>query len=168
MRRRTCKDACTPTTMVTTDAGRPPAPGDAGYARVEHTADVGVRAWGPTPAAAFAAAARGMYAITLGGDPAGATGPAVEQPVAVAGDTWPDLLVNWLAELLFRFSVEGLVVRECCLAACAPPRCTATVCGVLLDDDDAVEGVEIKAVTYHQLEVAVLPARTTIQVLFDI
>ena len=154
--------------MDTTDAGCAPARGDSGYTRIEHTADVGVRAWGPTPAAAFAAAARGMYAITLGADPGGVTGPAVEQPVAVDGDTWSDLLVNWLAELLFRFSVEGLVVRAFDIADCAPPRCSARAIGVVLEDEGAVEGVEIKAVTYHQLEVAVLPARTTIQVLFDI
>ncbi len=141
---------------------------DAGYAIVEHTADVGVRAWGPTPAAAFAAAAQGMYAITLGRDPADVTGPRVARSVTVYGDTWPDLLVNWLAELLFRFSVEGLAAQACDIAACVPPQCSATVHGVILEDEDAAEGVEIKAVTYHQLDVAVTPARTTVQVLFDI
>ncbi len=154
--------------MDTIDAGCASPPSDSGYARIEHTADVGVRAWGPTPAAAFAAAARGMYAISLGKDPGGITGPADEQPVAVDGDTWLDLLVNWLAELLFRFSVDGLVVRAFDIAECAPPRCSATAIGVVLEDEDAVEGVEIKAVTYHQLEVTVLPTRTMIQVLFDI
>ena len=109
-----------------------------------------------------------MYEISLGGDPAGVTGPSDEQPVAVDGETWPDLLVNWLAELLFRFSVDGLVVRAFDVAECAPPRCSATAIGVVLEDEDAVEGVEIKAVTYHQLEVTVLPAHTTIQVFFDI
>ena len=148
--------------------GQAPEASGARYAIVEHTADVGVRAWGPTPAAAFAAAAQGMYAITLGRDPADVTGPRVERTVTVSGDTWPDLLVNWLAELLFRFSVEGLVVQEYDIGTCAPPRCAATVYGILLEDEDAAEGVEIKAVTYHELDVTVSPARTTIQVLFDI
>lgn len=151
-----------------TNDGQAPDSSDAGYAIVEHTADVGVQAWGPTPAAAFAAAARGMYAITLGGDPADVTGPRVERTVTVSGDTWPDLLINWLVELLFQFSVEGLVAQACDIGACAPPQCSAAVYGVLLEDDDAAEGVEVKAVTYHQLDVAVSPARTTIQILFDI
>ena len=87
------------------------APHESGFALLDHTADIGVRAWGPTPAAAFNAAAQGMYAIALGGDVAGATGPAIERTIAVSGDTWPDLLVNWLAELLYLLSVEGLVAR---------------------------------------------------------
>ena len=137
--------------------GRASEPSDAGYASIEHTADIGVRAWGLTPAAAFAAAARGMYAITLGRDPADVAGPTVERSVTVSGDTWSDLLVSWLVELLFRFSVEGLVAKACDFTECVPPRCSATVYGVVLEDEDAAEGVEIKAVTYHQLDVASCP-----------
>jgi len=135
---------------------------------LEHTADVGVRAWGTTPAAAFAAAARGMYAITLGRDPAAASGPSASYAVSVSGATWADLLVNWLAELLFQFSVEGLVGQDFEISECDPPRCTAQVAGCILEDEDQVESGEIKAVTYHHLEVDLQPDRTTLQVIFDI
>ena len=141
---------------------------DAGYVFLEHTADVGLSAWGPTPAAAFAAAARGMYAITLGRDPAEASGTKATCTVFVSGATWADLLVNWLAELLFHFSVEGLVGQEFDFSACAPPRCSAQVTGCILDDEDEVGGGEIKAVTYHRLAVEVQPDRTTLRVIFDI
>ena len=105
--------------------GSSPEASDSGFVLFEHTADVGLRAWGPTPAAAFAAAARGMYGLTLGGDPAGATGPRTTHAISVSGTTWADLLVNWLAELLFQFSVEGLVGQAFDFSACAPPRCSA-------------------------------------------
>lgn len=166
MRKTTCKGGCTPTDIMASERG--PAANDAGFALLDHTADIGVRTWGPTPAAAFAAAARGMYAIALGSDAVRATGPAIERPIAVSGDTWPDLLVNWLAELLFILSVDGLVIQEFMVSDCAPPRCTATVMGVALEDEDQGAGGEIKAVTYHQLHIDVQPDRTTIQVIFDI
>ena len=166
MRKPTCKGACTRTGMNT--RGSSLEASDAGYVFLEHTADVGVKAWGPTPAAAFAAAARGMYALTLDGDPAGATGPSATYAISVSGATWADLLVNWLAELLFQFSVEGLVGQAFAFSACAPPLCSAHVTGCILDEEGLVEGGEIKAVTYHQLEVEVHPDRTTVQVVFDI
>ncbi|MCY4436139.1 MAG: archease [Chloroflexi bacterium] len=148
--------------------GRVPAASDTGFAFVEHTADIGVRAWGPTPAAAFAATAHGMYAITLGKEPAETTGPTIERTVTVSGETWPDLLVNWLAELLFQFSVEGVVAYEYEFSACAPPRCSATITGIAIESEDQVAGGEIKAVTYHKLKIDVQPECTTVQVIFDI
>ena len=109
-----------------------------------------------------------MYVIMLGNDPACATGPAIEHEVAVIGETWPDLVVNWLAELLFLFSVDGVVAQTCEFSTCALPRCSASVAGVVLENFEESAGIEIKAVTYHQLNVAILPNRTTIQVYFDI
>lgn len=166
MRRPTSKGACTRTGMNPKDSSQEVS--DAGYVFLEHTADVGLRAWGPTPSAAFAAVARGMYAITLGRDPADASGTKATYTVSVSGATWADLLVNWLAELLFQFSVEGLVGQAFDFSACAPPRCSAQVTGCILDDEDEVGGGEIKAVTYHRLAVEVQPDRTTLRVIFDI
>ena len=60
------KDACTTTVTGMSANDGAPAANDVGFAFLEHTADVGVKAWGPDPGAAFAAATRGMYAIILG------------------------------------------------------------------------------------------------------
>ena len=109
-----------------------------------------------------------MYAIALGGDPAQVGGSRVARSIAVDGATWDDLLVNWLAELLFHLSVDGLVAQDFDISACVPPRCVARVSGCILDDEDRNEGGEIKAVTYHHLAVDVQPDRTTLRVLFDI
>ena len=166
MRRPTSKGACTRTGMST--RGGLPEARDSGYRFLEHTADVGLKAWGPTPAVAFAAAARGMYALTLGRDPAEASGTKATLTVSVSGTTWADLLVNWLAELLFQFSVEGLVGQAFDFSACAPPLCSAHVTGCILDEEGLVEGGEIKAVTYHNLEIEIQPGHTTVQVIFDI
>ena len=143
---------------------------EAGYRLLEHTADVGVSAWGPDPGRAFAEAARGMFAVILGEDPAtwAGSGRGVALEVVAHGDDWPALLVNWLAELLFHFEVENLVPQRIAVSTCAPPRCAARVEGVYADDPSQLGGVAIKAVTYHQLAVTVTSSRTDLRVFFDI
>lgn len=124
-----------------------------------------MRAWGPRPAYAFAQAARGLYAVILGHDPPGGD---VEQHVDVAGEDWDELLVNWLAELLYLFELDGFIAAVIELETCAPPRCAASLRGSRLDDPESAAGVAVKAVTYHQLAVDVRPDRTEIRVILDI
>ena len=142
----------------------------AGYALLDHTADVGVRAWGPDPAAAFAQAARGLFAIILDADPAvwhGAGEPATRE-VSAEGSSWQALLVNWLAELLYLFEVERLVPREIATQRCEPPRVAATLRGTVLARMDEAAGTAVKAVTYHQLAVEIAPEHTELRVILDI
>ena len=143
---------------------------DAGYTLLEHTADAGVIAWGKAPSDAFAQAARGMLGIMLGPDPSASrvAGRPSALDVAVEGQDWDDLLVNWLAALLFHIEVDRFVAQRMRFKECAPPRCSATVEGICLDDPSALAGVGIKAVTYHQLEVQITPTRTTVRVIFDL
>jgi len=143
---------------------------DAGYTFLEHTADAGLIAWGPDPSEAFTQATRGMLAIMIGGNPAAvqAAGRRAVLQVTTTGQSWDDLLVNWLAALLFHFEVDRFIPQQIGFAACAPPECAATVEGICIDDPAVIAGVGIKAVTYHQLEVQITPARTTVRVIFDI
>jgi SHS2 domain-containing protein len=141
-----------------------------GYRIFDHTADVGLEAWGATPAEAFAEAARGMFTIILGVDPrvwrhAGSASPLA---VEVSGAAWEELLVNWLAELLFLFEVDGVVPITISVTHCEPPACAAEVEGVSMSERDELRGVGVKAVTYHELRVAVDAERTGVRVIFDI
>jgi SHS2 domain-containing protein len=143
---------------------------DSGYSFIEHTADVGLSAWGRDPAEAFAQAALGMFAIVLGTDPLSwdADGAPAAVEVAVAGQNWDELLVNWLAELLFHFEIDHFIPRRVDFADCAPPRCRASVAGIRPSSLDSLGGVGIKAVTYHQLDVQIAPGRAAVRVIFDI
>lgn len=142
----------------------------AGYRIVEHTADVGIVAWGPDPRRAFTEATWGMFAIVLGQDPQGwhGSGRPHALDIKVEGQTWDELLVNWLAELVFYFDVDGFVPHQINFEECAPPRCSAHLEGITLDNPEQAGGVGIKAVTYHQLAVQVGDDRTELQVIFDI
>lgn len=140
----------------------------AGYETFEHTADVGVHAWAPTPSEAFAQAARGMFAIMLGPGPveqAASSGTDTVE-IDVAGEDWPELLVNWLAELLFLYQADGFIPGSFAFSECAPPRCRAEVRG--LYQREPTPGLTIKGVTYHQLTVNVDPVRTEVRVILDV
>ncbi|HSL94993.1 MAG TPA: archease [Thermoleophilia bacterium] len=81
------------------DDDAPPAPG---FELTEHTADLGVHAWGPRPEDVFAQAARGMLSLVC--DPATVTGRE-RYVVEVEAADESLLLAVWLNELLYL--VEG-------------------------------------------------------------
>jgi SHS2 domain-containing protein len=136
---------------------------------LEHTADVGLEAWGATPGEAFALAAHGMFAIMLGTDPRdGVHPPAVLVDVQVEGHDWEDLLVSWLAELLYRLETEWFVPVRIAVQACEPPWCLAHLEGYRLARGEPLGGSAIKAITYHQLQVTTSGGRTDVRVIFDI
>jgi SHS2 domain-containing protein len=142
----------------------------AGYEIFDHPADIGVRARGPDPSAAFAEAAFGMFAVVLGEDPRtwDGEGEAAATEVRVGGADWRELLVNWLAELLFYFDVEAFVPRAIAFERCQPPDCAARLEGIRMQNPDDAAGVAVKAITYHQLDVEAGEAGTTLQVIVDI
>jgi SHS2 domain-containing protein len=76
------------------------------YELIEHTADVGVKAYGKTVAEAFEHAAEAMFDIITDEstiDPIGEYGILLEAP------DQEQLLVDWLSKLLFLNDAENLV-----------------------------------------------------------
>lgn len=118
------------------------------YEILSHTADVGIAAEAPDLAELFAEAARGMAAIVLDAEP---PAPGGSEPVEVAADDLPALLVEFLQECLYRFEVHGsLVVGARLRVDESPPRASGEA---LVATGLAPAGPMIKAVTYHQLRV---------------
>jgi SHS2 domain-containing protein len=136
----------------------------AGFEVFDHTADVGVRAWGSDLPAAFAQAARGLFSLLV---PLDAVRAATTRVVAVAAGDPESLLVAWLDELLFVFETEGLVFSRFDVALPTLTTLAATAHGERFDPDRHRGGVVVKAATYHQIAVeAGPPAR--VQVILDI
>ncbi len=141
-----------------------------GYAVLDHTADVGLAAWGATPADAFVQAGRGMFAVIFG---AATPWPSIAdstetREVEVGGPDWSDLLVNWLAELLFLFETERFIAVSMRVEVCKPPVCRAQLSGHRLPEGEVPAGLMIKAVTYHQIQVNLTPLETDLRVILDV
>jgi SHS2 domain-containing protein len=140
----------------------PPGPGAAGFELLEHTADVGIRAWAGTLEEAFEQATEGLAEVMgalapggSGGPPGwspGASGePGETVPVEVAASDPGGLLVDWLNEVLWLLEVTQ--------AALAGVRVERVGDGAARGSVDVApggpdpDGTFVKAVTYHRLRV---------------
>jgi SHS2 domain-containing protein len=133
------------------------------YELIEHTADVGVKAYGKTLAEAFEHAAKGMFDIITDKstiDPVGQYDIRLEAP------DHEQLLVDWLSELLFLNGAYDLVFGKFQVTITGN-RLFASIFGEKYDTKKHRMGVEIKAVTYHMLQVHDSEP-IFVQVLFDI
>ncbi|MFA5101831.1 MAG: archease [Candidatus Thermoplasmatota archaeon] len=133
------------------------------YELIEHTADVGVKAYGKTLAEAYEHVAKGMFDIITDEsiiDPVGQYDISLEAP------DLEQLLVDWLSQLLFLNGAQNLVFGKFEVTV-AGNRLSAHVFGEKYDTKKHKMGVEIKAVTYHMLQVSEKDP-IFVQVLFDI
>jgi SHS2 domain-containing protein len=135
------------------------------YELIEHTADVGIKAFGNDLSEAFSHAAQAMFDIITDSSQIEAKG---EYQIDLSADDLEQLLVDWLDELLFLQGAKNLVFggfkvnideQDCTLSA--------IISGENFDKNKHQMGTEIKAVTYHMLEVK-RDNPCVVQVLFDI
>jgi SHS2 domain-containing protein len=124
------------------------------YQILEHTADIGLRAWGETREALFENCALGLAEIL---DRRWREGPR-EVASAFTGLSAdlraPDieaLLVDWMNELLFLLERDVVCLSATKIHEMDETRLSADI--VLDPCAHAPEGTELKAATYHQLSV---------------
>ena len=133
------------------------------YQELSHTAEVGIRVRADSPAALYACAAQAMFALLEAGeDPAETPTP---RTVTVESMDPESLLVDWLNELLFLYETTGQVFTQCQVTKWSPTRLEATVYG---RTPTRPPRFDIKAVTYHDLQVGQDEEGWFAQVIFDI
>ena len=135
------------------------------YETLEHTADIGFRAWGATAPELFRNAARAMMAIAL--DPATLSG-GEEKKVEVTGDGYPDLMVNWLSKVLYFFDSDKFAGRDFRVDEIDGNHLRARLIGEPRDPQRHPWELIIKAITYHQLKVEEVNGRWEAEVFLDI
>ena len=79
------------------------------YEVLNHTADIGIVAWGKSLEEVFAHSAQGLFYLIAENPCYNLT---FETTVAVDGNDYEDLLVTWLNELLYLFDVEQVFLCE--------------------------------------------------------
>ncbi|HHH79966.1 MAG TPA: archease [Thermoplasmatales archaeon] len=132
---------------------------------IEHTADVGIRAFGRNLAECFENAAKGMFYLITDGSEISSIG---QYNIKLKAENLEQLLVDWLSELLFLQSAHNLVFGRFEVELDEQSAAlSAKVFGEEYNRRKHRYGVEIKAVTYHMLKVKREPPYE-VQVLFDI
>jgi SHS2 domain-containing protein len=119
-----------------------------GYEILEHTADVGVRAWGDTLEECFEQATWGLAEI-IGIDRPG-SGERVE--IELCAEDVGALLVDWLNEVLYLHETRDAAITAVDVRAATDDH-VAGVVALQPRTNGSSEGTQVKAVTYHQLEV---------------
>ena len=132
---------------------------------LDHTADTGLRVWGPDPAAVFLSAAEGLFELVC--EPGGVT-PVEVDAIELTGENWPELLREWLSELLYRFTADGRLYCEFGIDELTETKLRGWAKGETADDGRHVVNTELKAVTYHQLKCEQVAGQWEAQVVFDV
>jgi SHS2 domain-containing protein len=123
----------------------PSRPGEEGYAFLEHTADVGIRAWGATTERAFEQAALGLAELL---DARGG-GEGRVHTVGLSGSDAEALLVDFLNELIVLLETHDAAIAGVHVSSVSEGALRADV--TLGPRDHRPEGVVVKAATYHRL-----------------
>jgi len=139
--------------------------GAAGYEYFEVEADVGVRAWGPSLAEAFAQAALGVLAI--GVEPESVAG-SEQREVRGQGDSAETLLVDWVNQCLYVHEIEGFAVRHVEVDTLSPGLVHGFLHGEEIDRERHRLGTVVKAATLHEVTVVEHAGRAEVQLIVDV
>lgn len=120
-----------------------------GFEIIEHTADVGIKAWGIDVPGVFKQATLGLLEIV------GAWRPGDGERVQIhveAGDLG-GLLVDWLGEVLWLHDSRDAIVTSVELRSAEAGQAIGEIGLAPRGDDESLEGTQVKAITYHRLRV---------------
>ncbi|MGQ9676982.1 MAG: archease [Chloroflexota bacterium] len=131
----------------------------------EHTADVGITAFGSDLKDVFAAAALGLFSLMA--DLGDLRDKECIEVVVEAEDV-ESLLVAWLNELLFLFDVEHLLLRSFEISVIGDNGLRAQCWGERFDPERHRLKLGVKAATYHQVRVERIGDGYRAQVVVDV
>jgi len=132
------------------------------YKIIDHTADIAIRTTGKSMNNAFENAGYAMFDTMCD---ASSVKPLTIKKIECEANDLEQLLVDWLSELLFTCDVDDMPFSEFEVKITGT-KLTAQAKGEKMDSARQHLKTDIKAITYHMLEVDT--KTNTVQVLFDI
>ena len=139
------------------------------YREIEHTADIGLQIHGESLIHLFANAAFGFYDLILGEHK---NSEQDRKKIQLNAANVNDLMVNWLSELNYLLSVDHFVAASFIdlqiISEESEVRLNAELVGESNSDFKQNLGFEIKAITYHQLNIHETVEGYKTDIFFDI
>jgi SHS2 domain-containing protein len=132
-----------------------------GFRLLEHTADIGLEAEGATLEEVFEQATIGLADI-IG---IRSSGPADTVEVEVAARDIGGLLVDWLSEFLWLHESRAAALASVAVQEVTTERAAGHLGLTPMRD---ASGIQVKAITYHQLTVEKRAAGWRATVFFDV
>jgi len=131
---------------------------------LNHTADVGIIAYGADLSQAFANAAKGLFSLITELDD---VEEVVHRDIELTASDEESLLVEWLNELIYQFDTEGIIFKRFDIIQLDNTQLKARGYGEKVDSSRHKLKTGVKAATYHMLKVD-KGGGCRVQVLFDI
>ena len=132
---------------------------------IDHTADAGFVVRATTLPELFERSAWGMFSIIT--EP-GSVQPKTAERITLDAPDLPALLVRWLGELNFRHVTRHFLFSEFLIHDVNEQRLTAEARGEPIDPARHTVHTEIKAVTFHGLQIQQTGSVWRAQVIFDL
>jgi SHS2 domain-containing protein len=120
------------------------------YYLIDHTADISIRVVSPDLKTLFEEAAYAMISQITDTD---ALDAEAKKTIRVKGDDLPDLMVNWLREVLFLWTGMEMLMKYAEVMLLSEKELTAELRLESYNTQKHSINNEIKAVTYHQIDV---------------
>ena len=131
---------------------------------INHTADIGIAAYGTDISQAFANAARALFSLITELDD---TEEVLQRDIEVTAPDEESLLVEWLNELVYQFDTEGIIFKRFDIIRLDDTHLKARGYGEKVDSSRHRLKTGVKAATYHMWKVDKDDC-CRVQVLFDI
>ena len=131
---------------------------------IDHTADVGIVAYGTDTQQAFANAAKALFSLITDLDK---VAEVLHRDVALTAPDQESLLVEWLNELIYLFDAEQILFKRFDITRLNYTHLEARNYGEKVDKSKHNLKTGVKAATYHMLKVD-KDDGSRVQVLFDI
>lgn len=132
---------------------------------LEHPADLGIEARGPSLHVAFRNSARGLMSIIID---LTTVDLKEEKTITLSAIDSCQLLVKWLSEILYLYDGQGFIAKEFEIHDLSSTTLHATIRGEKISEMKHVTKLDVKAITYHQLKVEENEKGGLIRVFLDI
>ena len=131
---------------------------------IDHTADIGILAYGADMKQVFANAARGLFSIITELDSVAET---EKRDIQVTAPDREALLVNWLNELIYLFEVKEMLFNRFEITTMTNTELRASTYGEKINLAKHELKTQVKAATYHMLKIEQNEDEWKAQVIFD-
>jgi len=132
---------------------------------LDHTADIGLVIYGENLKALFGNAGEAFFHLITD---LRKVRRRIERRINIGGESLDCLMVDWLSQLLYLHDVENLLFKGFKVESVGKNGLKAIVKGEPFREGIHVIKTEVKAVTYHQIEVRQENGRWRAQIILDL
>lgn len=135
------------------------------YEILDHTADIGLIVYGDDLKSLFENAGEAFFHLITD---LRRLRSRIERKINIKAETLERLMVDWLSELLYLHEVENLLFKEFKIKSIGEDGLEAVIRGESFQEGIHVIKTEVKAVTYHQIEVKQKEGQWRAQIILDL